>query len=227
MVKFYVWSNIDGDILIYNNWEELLNDTNAWNSFDRSHDSLDYAEVGFIIDKKSLDESEGRALCVLDPFSKTAKEWFTKLVKENQIIEYTTDFPECDIKRFYLGIPLIMCTASQCEQKTNDLNLNNTKNCTYLQGIETIRMDTVNKLTNTGWEWLLKTYKMEDIQHLYIDIYGKSDVDTTEFLPDFMVKGIFAIIIDGRIHEGPCNIYYKKEGKVFILQEQYDKLYGC
>ncbi len=57
-----------------------------WYYFDNHPDSLDYTEVGYVVDKKSLDESEGHPLCILDPTSETAKEWFTDGYKKIQIV---------------------------------------------------------------------------------------------------------------------------------------------
>ncbi len=86
-------------------------------------------------------------------------------------------------------------------------------------------MNTMSGLKNTGWDWLLKTYHLEDLQHLYIEKYGNGNVETTEFLAIFKIKGNYAVIIDGRIHEDTCDIYYNKEGESFILTNQYNKLY--
>ncbi len=84
MSIYYIWYNVDGDVSIYSSWEDLWNskEYSAFDYLSSYKDSLDYAEVEFIIEGKSLNESKGRAFCILDPFSKTAKEWFTNNKKK-------------------------------------------------------------------------------------------------------------------------------------------------
>ncbi len=45
---FYTWSNVDGDIRVFESWSELI-EKEDWEYLENYHDSLDYIEVGKLI----------------------------------------------------------------------------------------------------------------------------------------------------------------------------------
>ena len=55
----FSWSNVDGEVRVFNSWSELLEEE-CWDCFSNDTDSLDIYEAGILIKATPLAEEQGR-----------------------------------------------------------------------------------------------------------------------------------------------------------------------
>jgi len=102
---FYMWSNIDGEVCTYPSWSELLDEEN-WEYLSDNEDSLDYFEMGMLIQVSSGEEVEGKVF-----------------YEDNhgQFHEYNDGVEECEITTLYYGRILVKCVPSKAEEKAKQI----------------------------------------------------------------------------------------------------------
>lgn len=102
---FYTWSNVDGDISVFESWSELIEKEN-WEYLENYHDSLDYFEVGELIPIAPRGEAKGKVY-----------------YKDNNgdFFENNDETEEADILQLYYGKALVKSTPSKAEKEVRKI----------------------------------------------------------------------------------------------------------
>ena len=98
---FYTWSNVDGEVVVFKSWSELLEKEN-WEYLSDYDDSLDYFEAGILVQISSEQEEEGKG------YYKD---------NEGKYHEFNDEVLENEVAILYHGKTLVKCVPSKAEEK--------------------------------------------------------------------------------------------------------------
>ena len=89
-----------------------------------------------------------------------------------------------------------------------------------VNGIQVMKIKTIDNLQKCGYDWLLEHYSMNDLKGLWFD----KKYRLIRAKPVTVNIEKFGVVVDNRLYPESIKVYTTKDGLSFILEQDYMKL---